>query len=121
MRRYMPGGHSKFLAYMESIVNIRPYVLKHPAPEVTEAYNHAVNELSSFRDVHIQIVTRYVLNPAMQKKQTEEMKTSAGAGLNLAVASSNSDGKKGLQGTGGTELLPFLKQGRDETRATALA
>ncbi|RDW60083.1 putative indoleamine 2,3-dioxygenase family protein [Coleophoma crateriformis] len=120
MRRYMPGGHNKFLAHMESIVNIRPYVLNHPAPEVTEAYNHAVNELSAFRDVHIQIVTRYVLNPARQKRQPEEMTTSAGAGLNLAVASSNSDGKKGLQGTGGTELLPFLKQGRDETRATAL-
>ncbi|KAL3419501.1 indoleamine 2,3-dioxygenase [Phlyctema vagabunda] len=118
MRRYMPGYHSKFLSHMESIANIRPYALNNTSPEVTAAYNMAVARLSSFRDVHIQIVTRYILNPSRIKN--EESKTSASAGLNLAVASSNSATTKGLHGTGGTELLPFLKQSRDETRATGL-
>lgn len=37
------------------------------------------------------------------------------AGLNLAVATTKKGGKD-VRGTGGTQLIPFLKQSRDETR-----
>jgi indoleamine 2,3-dioxygenase len=111
MRSYMPGPHRAFLEHIELVSNIRQYA--HTNAQVQVAYNAAVDELSRFRDIHIQIVTRYIINPS--KKQG----TAKIAGMNLAVASTNGS-TKSLHGTGGTALLPFLKQSRDETKETVL-
>jgi indoleamine 2,3-dioxygenase len=82
-------------------------------PELGDAYNIAVNELRKFRDIHIQIIGRYIITPARQYRPKEY------TGCNLAVATSASPDKV-LHGTGGTKLLPFLRQSRDETKNTAL-
>jgi indoleamine 2,3-dioxygenase len=93
--------------------SIREYCNSSPIPELIDAYNFAVKELAAFRDIHIQIVTRYIIRPArMQHPQKPN------AGLNLALASNGLE--KGLHGTGGTELLPFLRGSRDETRNATL-
>ncbi len=110
----MPGSHRNFLQKMESIANIREYAESTSIAEVTEAYNFAVKELELFRGVHIQVVTRFIITPSRQKSPN------AHPGLNLAVASSNAESKE-LHGTGGTQLLPFLKQSRDETKDATLA
>ncbi|RDL36371.1 putative indoleamine 2,3-dioxygenase family protein [Venustampulla echinocandica] len=115
MRSYMPGPHCSFLEHLESIANIRAYAEQTAVPEVTEAYNFAVKELESFRDIHIQIVARYIIMPSRQHVSTGHR------GVNLAIASANPDVRKDLHGTGGTELMPFLRQSRDETRAAALS
>lgn len=113
MRSYMPGPHRDFLDHMDKISNIREYVMNSAAgPEVLDAYNLAVLRLKEFRDVHIQIVTKYIIIPS------RKMPMSVGGGLNLAVASTNDKSK--LKGTGGTDLIPFLKQSRDETGATRI-
>lgn len=112
MRDYMPGPHRDFLNHMDKISNVRNYVMTSASgPEVMDAYNLAVQRLREFRDIHIQIVVKYVVIPSRKvpEKQPD--------GMNLAVASTNEKSK--LRGTGGTELMPFLKQSRDETqRAT---
>ena len=114
MRTYMPAPHRSFLAHVESISNIRAYASSSTAaPEVKEAYNAAVDELSKLRDIHIQIVARYIISPSRRQGATKN------AGMNLAVASTNGTTEM-LQGTGGTALLPFLRQSRDETKETAL-
>lgn len=110
----MPGPHARFIEYIESTSNIREFVEGHPSLELFEAYNIALIELGKFRDIHIQIVTRYIINPSRKAGSGGE------AGLNIAIVSSNRGSTKGLQGTGGTELLPFLKQSRDETNGTVL-
>lgn len=112
MRNYMPGPHRRFLQHIESIANIRQYVENAAASEVTKAYNLAVKELSNFRDIHIQIVARYIIMPSKHQA------SNGIPGMNLAVASANGSARS-LHGTGGTELLPFLRQSRDETRRTA--
>ncbi|KAK6587511.1 hypothetical protein PZA11_000801 [Diplocarpon coronariae] len=113
MRNYMPGSHRDFLKKMESVVNIREYAESTSIAEVAEAYNLAVKELELFRGVHIQVVSRFIVIPSRQKSPNTH------PGLNLAVASSNSESKE-LHGTGGTQLLPFLKQSRDETKEATL-
>ena len=114
MRNYMPGPHRSFLQHISSLSNIRTYVHNSPIPEVTEAYNLAVEELGKFRDIHIQIITRYIINPS------RKYHPDGNQGLNLAVATTSKGDLKGAKGTGGTDLLPFLRQSRDETRETAL-
>lgn len=116
MRKYMPAGHRHFLEHIETVANIREYVQKSASgEEVAAAYNLAVSRLGSLRDIHLRIVARYIIGPS--RKPTN----AATAGLNLAVASTKQKSLEGLPGTGGTELMPFLKQVRDETKDTALS
>jgi len=116
MREYMPGGHRRFLEHIESVANIREYVQTSTSGEqVTAAYNLAVARLGELRDTHIKIVTRYIIGPSRRAA------ISPSSGLNLAIASTNRKSADALPGTGGTVLIPFLKQTRDETKATSLS
>lgn len=135
MRTYMPGPHARLLAEVEDIANIRAYVAahRHNAALVT-AFDACLAMLHAFRDKHIQMVSRYIII------KSRESRTQGGSPdgihrpvvapstkLNLASATdarakrrpSASDGA-GPKGTGGTSLIPFLKQARDETGAPAV-
>ncbi|KAL4785285.1 Indoleamine 2,3-dioxygenase [Aspergillus varians] len=121
MRNYMPGPHRRFLEMLTRSANIRHFAMgcKLGSP-ARDAYNSAVMSLGSFRDKHIQIVTRYIIMAARLPPPDE-----APARLNLATTTytqmKNSNGKvsMGFSGTGGTDLIPFLKQTRDATKAAA--
>jgi len=118
MREYMPGGHRRFLQKIESVANIREYAQTSASgDEITAAYNLAVARVGVLRDIHIRIVTRYIIGPSRKPSQA----ANNGVGVNLAIASTNRKSVEGLPGTGGTELMPFLKQSRDETKETALS
>jgi indoleamine 2,3-dioxygenase len=114
MRNYMPGPHRDFLNHISTLPesSIREYAINSTVPEVVEAFNFAVAELARFRDIHIGLITKYIIIPSKQYSPT------GNPGLNLAVASAKGvkEGKEKLHGTGGTDLLPFLKQSRDETK-----
>lgn len=115
MRTYMPPGHRLFLEKIESVANIRDYIQRFPIEDdIAAIYNLAVSKLASFRDIHIQIAARYIIGPS--RKPLPAFRD----GINLAVASSNRSSIAGLSGTGGTDLMPFLKQSRDETKKTVL-
>jgi len=115
MRSYMPGGHRRFLELIEKEANIREYAQTSASgEEITSAYNEAVKSLGKLRDSHIKMVTRYIVTPSRKTGTKESI-----AGINLAVASMGK--KDGLSGTGGTQLMPFLKQSRDETTGNALS
>jgi len=97
----MPGSHRRFLEDLQRVSNIREFVSDAPntkeGKELREAYDACLAGLRRFRDIHIQIVGRYIINPS-SKRQT--------------VKKSNPGGETG---TGGTQLIPFLKQVREET------
>ena len=107
----MPGGHQDFLMKIQEITNIREYVLGRydSNPELTLSYDACLAMLKLFRDKHIQIVTRYIV---LQSKQASKMGSTSTLRSGLAKSKSKSGEERG---TGGTALLPFLKQCRDET------
>lgn len=110
MRDYMPRSSTQFLNHLSSVSNIRDYVIRNQNNEkITLAYDACLAILKSFRDKHIQIVTRYVILQANKKSGSETLKTG------LAMT----HGKREQKGTGGTALIPFLKQCRDETGSSA--
>ncbi|GME90518.1 unnamed protein product [Ambrosiozyma monospora] len=121
MRKYMPGKHADFLVHLGKVNVIRDYVTTHASsnPSLVLAYDASVAMLKSFRDKHIQIVTRYIIIQAQKSKSMGSSGTrTLRAGLAKAKASSTSkktSESSELKGTGGTSLLPFLKQCRDET------
>lgn len=110
MRLYMPRKHREFLEHLSLVSNIRDFVLKQNNDKLTLAYDACLAMLKSFRDKHIQIVTRYIILQANKKR----VKSRA-----LRSGLSKDQENKPLKGTGGTALIPFLKQCRDETGSIA--
>ncbi|RYP08935.1 hypothetical protein DL764_001588 [Monosporascus ibericus] len=128
MRRYMPGPHARFLNDVGGVANIREFVEARSAtdPPLAIAYDACLSMLRAFRDVHIAIVTRYIVLPSRanrarsRSRSPETVRKSQQQQQNLATASRNADQKK-VKGTGGTALIPFLKQARDETGEPAVS
>lgn len=126
MRTYMPGAHRRFLEDVEAIANIRQFVdANRDIPSLVLAYDACLATLRNMRDKHIQIVSRYIIIQSrgasrrqVSHSSSKASETSQSAPVNLASAVP-SDSKK-LRGTGGTALIPFLKQARDETGEAAV-
>lgn len=120
MREYMPGPHARFLHDIETIANIRSYVdCNAKNTELLAAYNEAVASLSGFRDKHIQLVTRYIILPSkMSKPRSSSERKDLATSTTKLVSGKHS--VQELVGTGGTKLIPFLRDSRDETLETAV-
>ena len=122
MRSYMPGPHRRFLEHVERVACIRQYVdgRRHDRA-LTTSYDACVAMLRSLRDKHIQMVSRYIIVKSREtssKSDSRPPKATAAAAppqrINIANSLQRGSSKK-LRGTGGTALIPFLKQARDET------
>ncbi|KAJ5511468.1 Indoleamine 2-3-dioxygenase [Penicillium expansum] len=102
MRTYMPGPHRRFLENIDSVANIRPFVeARRGDSALCIAYDACLSHAAR--------------STARQPAQP----TNPGLPLtNLATAAPTD--KKKLRGTGGTALIPFLKQARDETGEPAI-
>lgn len=109
MREYMRPEHKAFLEDFDRLSKIREYAISGENREVRRAYADAVNALMHFRDVHIKIVTRYIILPSRKAKSrmAEDVKQANGP----------VEGRQDLKGTGGTDLMAFLRQTRDDTKA----
>lgn len=112
-RDYMPRHHRAFLvnllATTQSVRAVVDQSLRSGSSSSNKldaetnkklqvSYDAAVISLKKFRDAHIRIATLYIVNQARK-----------GSGRNV---------EEGLTGTGGTKLVPFLKEIRDNTAKT---
>ncbi|KAJ7371090.1 Indoleamine 2,3-dioxygenase 2 [Desmophyllum pertusum] len=99
MQYYMPPKHRAFIKAVSNGPSIRNFVLTSGDPRLVEEYNHCVKKLKDFRNVHLQVVARYIMIPANRDKE-------------------NNKQGMALRGTGGSGLMSFLKQIRNETAST---
>ena len=130
MRSYMPGPHRRFLQHVSSVANIREYVEAHKANRpLSIAYDACLAMVRALRDKHIQMVSRYIIVKSHEPHSHSRLMSPRNAPnqpqvLNLAntqkLSKSQKPGSKRLRGTGGTSLIPFLKQARDETGEPAI-
>jgi indoleamine 2,3-dioxygenase len=130
MRKYMPGPHRRFLEDVTLCANIRDFVESHTRNrELSLAYDACLSMLRAFRDKHINIVTRYVVlksreSRSLSRSRSPEAVRHQPIKKNIATSttgqSKSGGNKKNFKGTGGTALIPFLKQARDETGEPAI-
>ena len=124
MRKYMPGPHRRFLEDVTMVANIRDYVeANRNNRELTLAYDACLAMLRAFRDTHINIVSRYIIVKSRETRSRSKSPEQLRRKLDIATSSredANGTVKKKLKGTGGTALIPFLKQARDETGEPAI-
>jgi len=104
----MPRGHREFLSAVEREPNIASFVrLQSHIKSLRSAFTACLMALEKFRNVHIQMVTKYVVIPA--KKGRQEANQGSTASVSIA----------GANGTGGTKPVEFLKAVRDDVVNTA--
>eukprot|EP00049_Salpingoeca_infusionum_P027757 m.34083 g.34083 ORF g.34083 m.34083 type:complete len:405 (+) comp9733_c0_seq2:128-1342(+) len=97
MKQYMPATAREFIAFLATkSVGFRTFLSAQE--QLKERFNTVIAKLKEFRSSHISAVTRYISIPASKHSKT-----------------SLSD-----QGTGGTNLMVFLKQTRQEGEEAAL-
>ncbi|PPR06710.1 hypothetical protein CVT26_001376 [Gymnopilus dilepis] len=102
MQSYMPRNHRLFLDHLKANPRpLRKFVMESQNAELLAAYNRAVKALKEFRDAHMIIATLYIVGPARRAAK-------------LAAE------KVPMKGTGGTELVKFLKDTRARTTETLL-
>ena len=135
MRQYMPSPHRKFLQAVESVANVREYAEAHRSNvQLCIAYDACLAMLRALRDKHIQMVSRYIIVKSRESRSMSRSRhrspdpaPSRGAGIASVKyditggkKDERSTGGKRLRGTGGTALIPFLRQARDETGEPAI-
>ncbi|KAL2436239.1 Indoleamine 2,3-dioxygenase [Exophiala dermatitidis] len=147
MRQYMPGPHRRFLQAVESVANIRDFVESNRSSrQLTIAYDACLAMLRSLRDKHIQMVSRYIIVKSRESRSLSRTRRGSSSGgspedhheptRGKGIASIRYGGgpqvggedrdrglsnkNKKMRGTGGTALIPFLKQARDETGEPAI-
>jgi indoleamine 2,3-dioxygenase len=121
MRKYMPGPHRRFLEHVESVANISNYVQAHRYDRaLVVSFDAALAMLRVLRDKHIQIVSRYIVIQSRGDRGSQSRSLSPKQQRrNLANTVQRGDSRR-LRGTGGTALIAFLKQARDETGEPAI-
>lgn len=107
MRKYMLRDHRRFIEEIEKTSRVRRIVIENALtdPSLKLVFDECVNALVSFRNRHIQIVTKYILVPKATQNSERGMRS-----------------YKTLDdvGTGGTGIMPFLKNVRDTTKECVL-
>ncbi|KAF8896020.1 hypothetical protein BD779DRAFT_1493475 [Infundibulicybe gibba] len=92
---------------------LRSFVAAAEDPNLLGAFNAAVLALKEFRDAHMIIATLYIIGPARRAaRRRQEMLKSIGGQKESAP--------QPLKGTGGTDLVKFLKDTRTHTTETLL-
>ena len=106
----MPGAQRDLLAEVSRLPSLRVYVDAHSSDmELVNAYDEAVGALRSWRGKHIALVSKYIVQPAREAERA--------ARVDKIEVNGHSEGDEEweLQGTGGSALIPFLRQARDDT------
>lgn len=111
VRAYMPEPHREFLRHVARMDSLRDFALRPATSEeelrMQRSFQEATAALAEFRGKHMRIVTRYIIVPSRIRR---------GANTNDAVERNGTTKENGvITGTGGTDLIPFLKQTREET------
>ncbi|TDL30214.1 Indoleamine 2,3-dioxygenase [Rickenella mellea] len=110
MELYMSRPHRLCLEHISETSRMRSIVIQHADnTELREAYNNALRALRAFRDAHLRIVALYIVGPA--RRISAGLRANA---HNVQMVGEGTGGD-GLKGTGGTDLMPFLKGLRDKT------
>lgn len=105
MQSYMPRNHRLFLSHLAASPRpLRAFVTSVDDSALLEAYNGAVLALKEFRDAHMIIATLYILGPARRAARAIQERRD-----------SQYQQEGALKGTGGTNLVKFLKDTRTRT------
>ena len=114
MQTYMPKNHRLFLNHLKTNPRpLRTFVMDRNDEALLMAFNLAVVALKEFRDSHMIIASLYILGPARRAAKRKIELAELEAGVTNSKPTPRAQPPKG---TGGTNLVRFLKDTRDQTK-----
>jgi indoleamine 2,3-dioxygenase len=117
MRSYMPEEHRGFLEAISKLPSLRSYVeTRSSDARLLSAYNGCLKELSAWRSRHIGVVTTHIVMPARKAQVGSQIRSVDSVNDRLDTTDDSE-----LQGTGGSALIPFLKQAKEETLGSCVS
>ncbi|GJN87994.1 hypothetical protein Rhopal_000949-T1 [Rhodotorula paludigena] len=140
MSHYMPGHHRAFLQHLESLhspspaaptapvlPSLRKLAQRHPA-ELGAAYDDAIAAMKRFRDSHMRLATVFIVQQARREPARDSVHWPEWEAKRVAKereeearrARGEEREKEKIVGTGGTDLVSFLKRCRDRTTEALL-
>ncbi|PLN86885.1 Indoleamine 2,3-dioxygenase [Aspergillus taichungensis] len=119
MRQYMPGEHRRFMEKVAAMGSVREFVKRHSSDgRLMDVYHGALRELRGLRDIHLRIVSQYIVAQSSQTMCTMDCcksRTREHSGETLRESGTDKDM---LRGTGGTPLVQYLKRVREGVSST---
>ncbi|SCZ92228.1 BZ3500_MvSof-1268-A1-R1_Chr5-2g07722 [Microbotryum saponariae] len=138
MSTYMPGHHRAFLAHLaslyqptevsevgsaEKLPSVRDLVIRHPQ-QLQESYDRAVLSMKKFRDEHMKLATVYIVAQAKKEPGRQTVFWQEWEDKRIEKERLRQEESRGrrevLKGTGGTDLIVFLKMCRERTKEALL-
>ena len=140
---YMPSHHRYFLHHLASlhtpspdnpapVPSVRELAVRHRAALEAE-YDVAVRAMKRFRDDHMKLVAVFIISQARRAPPEDSVfwpefeakrvakEAEQARGVAAAAAAGGLKKAEKMMGTGGTDLVTFLKATRDRTTETLLA
>ncbi|BGP05359.1 hypothetical protein JCM10049v2_001164 [Rhodotorula toruloides] len=137
MSHYMPGHHRAFLRHLESLhhpnpsapnapvlPSLRKLAKRHPA-ELGQAYDGAVAAMKRFRDQHMRLATVFIVQQARREPARESVHWAEWEAKRVKKEAEKEERRRlglvegakreAIAGTGGTDLVTFLKRCRERT------
>jgi indoleamine 2,3-dioxygenase len=140
MSHYMPGHHRAFLLHLSSLHTRNPLSPSTPVlpslrqlasthPALTPSYDLAVEAMKRFRNTHIRLATFFIVQQARREPTKSSPHWPEWERKRLAKEAEEEEmrrkgeevKKEAIAGTGGTDLVTFLKRCRDRTAEAKLA
>ncbi|KAK4046425.1 hypothetical protein OIV83_006084 [Microbotryomycetes sp. JL201] len=126
MSHYMPGFHRQFLQHLSSLHVPNPSA-PFPVPSVRslaqqhksalgEAYDTTVKAMKLFRDEHMRLATVFIISQARREPGRDTVFWPEWHLKEIERQKNVVQEREQLRGTGGTDLVVFLKQCRDRTK-----
>lgn len=127
--QYMPMHHRSFLLHLSSL-SVPSSSNPHPLPplrslaqsnvcEIGDSFNEAVASMKRFRDYHMKIATRFIISQARREPSRKSVFWTEWNEKRVKKAEEDANGREQREekhtGTGGTELVTFLKGCRERT------
>ena len=121
MRQYMPGEHQRFMEKVAATGSVREYVKRHSSDgRLMDVYHGALGELRGLRDIHLRIVSQYIVAQSSRTMCTMDCCKDRTREHSGDMSREPGTGKDMLRGTGGTPLVQFLKRVREGVSSTGL-
>ena len=89
---------------------------KHTFFMLKTRYNFCIASLTNFRSTHINIVASYIISQAAKVRKSESSSSSSSSSMSSTKKRKLHEAAGG-KGTGGSDLMEFLKPIRDNTKA----
>lgn len=139
--QYMPSHHRAFLRHLSAlhtpsasnpspIASLRSLATTYPV-QLEQSYDEAIRAMKRFRDEHMRLATVFIVSQARREPgkdtvfwagwEAKRLEREAAAELEKASKGGKEKEREKMMGTGGTDLVTFLKGCRDRTVEAFLA